>query len=75
MIAADWVERTVILPGIYRGASLAWKVCRPMMLPTHIEAVIKALATALRNKPQDFEYMHLVSNRGQTVWCGQRHLL
>jgi hypothetical protein len=46
-IAADWVARTVIFAGIYCGASLAWKVCGPMMLPIQNEALMKAVAKTL----------------------------
>jgi len=46
-MAADWVARTAIFAGIYSGASLAWKVCGPKMLPMQNAALIKAVAKTL----------------------------
>jgi hypothetical protein len=72
MMAADWLARMAIFAGIYSGASLAWKVCGPKMLPMQNAALIKAVAKTLCGA-QYVSYRYLECNGKRTVWYGQRH--
>ena len=57
-----WVAMTVILAGLYSGASLAWKVCGLMILPMENTQLKAATANARFVAPATLATVHYKKN-------------